>query len=113
MDLIGEIEREQTKDELSGLAPGCTVRVYVKLIEGTRQRIQVFEGVVIRIHKGKLRTTFTVRKESYGVGVERIFLLHSPVIEKIDIVRRGRVRRSRLYYLRKRSGKKARIKEAR
>ena len=92
---------------------GDTVRVHVKLIEGNRQRTQVFEGTVIRIHKGKLKTTFTVRKISYGVGVERIFPLHSQIIEKIEVVRRGRVRRSRLYYLRGRYGKKGRIKELR
>ena len=113
MDLIGLIEQEQLRTDLPEFRPGDTIRVHVKLIEGTRQRIQIFEGVVIRIHKGKARSTFTVRKESYGVVVERIFPLHSKNIEKVEVVRRGRVRRSRLYYLRQRTGKKARIKEVR
>jgi large subunit ribosomal protein L19 len=113
MDIINIIEQEQMKTDLPDFRAGDTVRVHVKLIEGERKRIQVFEGSVMKIHKGKLRSTFTVRKESYGVGVERTFPLHSNNIEKIEVVRRGRVRRARLYYLRKRAGKKARIKEAR
>lgn len=109
MDLLSIVENEQLKDNLPEFGPGDTVRVHVKLIEGSRQRVQVFEGVVIRIHRGKARYTFTVRKESYGVGVERIFPLNSNNISKIEVVRKGRVRRARLYYLRERSGKKARI----
>jgi len=113
MDLLNLMEEAQIKKDLPEFHSGDTLRVHVKLIEGSRQRIQIFEGVVIRIHKGKARTTFTVRKESYGVGVERIFPLHSKNIDKIELVRRGRVRRARLYYLRKRMGKKARIEAAR
>jgi large subunit ribosomal protein L19 len=113
MDLLSIIEQDQMKTDMIEFRPGDTVRVHVKLIEGNRQRIQVFEGAVIGIHKGKARSTFTVRKVSYGVGVERIFPLHSRIIDKIEVVRRGRVRRAKLFYLRKRVGKKARIKELR
>jgi large subunit ribosomal protein L19 len=113
MDLLNLIENEQMRTDLIEFSPGDTVRVHVKLIEGTRRRVQVFEGVVISIHKGKARSSFTVRKVSYGVGVERIFPLHSKNIEKIEVIRKGRVRRARLYYLRERVGKKARIKELR
>jgi len=101
------------KTDIPEFNPGDTVKVHVKLIEGERRRIQVFEGVVIGLRKGKARSTFTVRKISYGVGVERIFPLHSKNIEKIEVVRRGRVRRAKLFYLRGRVGKKARIKELR
>jgi large subunit ribosomal protein L19 len=113
MDLLSVIEQDQIKTDLIEFRPGDTVRVHVKLIEGNRQRIQVFEGVVISIRKGKARSTFTVRKVSYGVGVERIFPLHSKIIDKIEVIRSGRVRRAKLFYLRKRVGKKARIKELR
>lgn len=113
MDLLSVIEQDQMKTDLIEIRPGDTVRVHVKLIEGNRQRIQVFEGVVIGIHNGKARSTFTVRKVSYGVGVERIFPLHSKIIDKIEVVRSGRVRRAKLFYLRKRVGKKARLKELR
>ena len=112
MDMISLIEKEQTREDLHDFRSGATVRVHVKLIEGNRRRIQVFEGVVIRIHRGKARSSFTVRKISYGEGVERIFPLYSKNIEKIEVVRHGKVRRARLFYLRGRSGKKARIKEA-
>jgi large subunit ribosomal protein L19 len=112
MDLMSMIEQDQMKKELIEFSPGDTVRVHVKLIEGERRRIQVFEGVVIKIHKGKAKSSFTVRKVSYGVGVERIFPLHSKNIDKIEVVRAGRVRRAKLFYLRKRVGKKARVKEA-
>ncbi|MBN2372263.1 50S ribosomal protein L19 [bacterium] len=113
MDLMGLIEQEQLRTDLPQFRPGDTIRVHVRLIEGQAQRIQIFEGIVIRIHKGNARSTFTVRKESYGVVVERIFPLYSKNIEKIEVVRHGRVRRSRLYYLRERAGKKARLKEIR
>ena len=113
MDLLNVIEQDQMRTDLLVFKPGDTVRVHVKLIEGERRRIQVFEGTVISIHRGKARSSFTVRKVSYGVGVERIFPFHSKNIEKIEVIRRGRVRRARLYYLRERVGKKARIKELR
>lgn len=113
MDLIQAIEREQMWTDIPDFRPGDTVRVHVKVIEGERERIQVFEGVVIARSGGGIRETFTVRKVSQGVGVERIFPLHSPRIEKIEVVRRGKVRRAKLYYLRQRVGKAARIKERR
>jgi large subunit ribosomal protein L19 len=99
--------------EIPDFRPGDTVRVHVKVVEGGRERIQVFEGVVIRRRGGGLDETFTVRRVSYGVGVERIFPLHSPRIDRIEVVRRGKVRRARLYYLRKLRGKAARIEERR
>ncbi len=99
------------KKDLPEFIPGDTVRVHLKVVEGERERIQVFEGVVIARANGGLKETFTVRKISGGVGVERIFPLHSPMISKIEVVRRGRVRRAKLYYLRKRAGKAARIAE--
>lgn len=113
MDLIGTIENEQMRSDVADFAPGDTVKVHVKVIEGERERIQVFEGVVIKRSGGKSTETFTVRKISQGVGVERTFPLHSPRIDKIEVVRRGKVRRARLYYLRERVGKRARIKERR
>ncbi|HHU30615.1 MAG: 50S ribosomal protein L19 [Bacillota bacterium] len=113
MDKIRMIEAEQIKKDLPQLSPGDTVRVHVKVIEGTRERTQVFEGVVIKRQGSGLRETFTVRRISYGVGVERTFPLHSPRIVKIDVIRRGDVRRAKLYYLRKLTGKAARIKEKR
>ncbi len=112
MDRIIEmLEKEQMRTDIPDFRSGDTVRVHVKIKEGDKERIQVFEGVVIRKRKGNTGATFTVRKVSYGIGVERIFPLHSPAIEKIEVVRRGKVRRSRLYYLRELKGKAARIKE--
>ena len=111
MNLIELVEQEQLKKDLPVFGPGDTVRVHLKVVEGERERIQVYEGVVIARAKGGLRETFTVRKISGGVGVERIFPVHSPMIAKIEVARRGRVRRAKLYYLRKRSGKAARIRE--
>ncbi len=113
MDLIKAIEQDQFKENIPDFSPGDTVKVHVKVVEGSRERIQVFEGVVIRRRGGGLGETFTVRRVSYGVGVERTFPLHSPRIDKIEVTRRGRVRRARLYYLRKLRGKAARIKEIR
>ncbi|MCG0274636.1 MAG: 50S ribosomal protein L19 [Thermosediminibacteraceae bacterium] len=110
-DLLRAVEEEQMRKDIPDFRPGDTVRVYTKVVEGNRERIQVFEGVVIARKGGGLRETFTVRKVSYGVGVERIFPLHSPRIEKIEVVQRGKVRRAKLYYLRNLKGKAARIKE--
>ncbi len=112
-DVIQKIERDYMRVDIPEFRPGDTVKVHVKIREGDKERIQVFEGVVIRRSRGGVNATFTVRKVSYGVGVERIFPLHSPQIDKIEVVRKGRVRRSRLYYLRDRVGKAARIKERR
>ncbi|MBI4773562.1 MAG: 50S ribosomal protein L19 [Deltaproteobacteria bacterium] len=111
--VIERIEKEQLRMDLPDFKSGDTVRVHVTIREGEKERIQVFEGVVIRKRKGWASATFTVRKVSYGVGVERIFPYHSPIIDKVEVVSRGRVRRSRLYYLRKLRGKAARIKELR
>jgi large subunit ribosomal protein L19 len=113
MDYIRMIEEEQMKKDLPTFRPGDTVRVHVKVVEGTRERIQVFEGVVIKMKGGGLRETFTVRRVTYGVGVERTFPLHSPRIDKIEVVRHGIVRRAKLYYLRGLSGKAARIRDRR
>ncbi|MCF6095799.1 50S ribosomal protein L19 [Thermovorax subterraneus] len=110
-DLLRAVEEEQMRKDIPEFRPGDTVKVYTKVVEGNRERIQVFEGVVIARKGGGLRETFTVRKVSYGVGVERIFPLHSPRIEKIEVVQRGKVRRAKLYYLRNLKGKAARIKE--
>lgn len=109
--VIDKIERDQMRMDVPEFRVGDTVRVHTKIREGDKERIQVFEGVVIRKHRGGSNATFTVRKVSYGVGVERIFPLHSPRIDKIELIRRGRVRRARLYYLRERIGKAARIRE--
>ena len=111
MNLIDTIEREQLKAEIPAFKPGDTVRVHVKVIEGEKERIQIFEGVVLRRSGGANRETFTVRKTSYGVGVERTFPVHSPRLDKIEVMTRGLVRRAKLYYLRKLSGKAARIEE--
>jgi large subunit ribosomal protein L19 len=111
MNPIDKIESEQLKADVPQFKPGDTVRVHVKVIEGEKERIQVFEGVVLRKSRGANRASFTVRKTSYGIGVERTFPLHSPRLEKIDVVTRGVVRRAKLYYLRKLSGKAARIEE--
>lgn len=113
MDLMRVIEQEQLRTDLPDFGPGDTVRVHVKVVEGSNERIQIFEGVVLRRMGGGIRENFTVRKVSQGVGVERTFPLHSPRIDKIEVVREGKVRRARLYYLRERSGKAARIKELR
>ncbi|MGD9763656.1 MAG: 50S ribosomal protein L19 [Candidatus Binatia bacterium] len=109
MNPIEAIEREQLQQHIPDFKPGDTVKVHVKVIEGEKERIQVFAGVVIRKSSGGIRSNFTVRKVSYGVGVERTFPLHSPRLDKIEVVTRGHVRRARLYYLRDRSGKAARI----
>ena len=113
MDLLRAIVQEQLRSDLPEFRPGDTVRIHVKVREGQRERIQVFEGIVIRRRGGGISATYTVRKISYGVGVERTFPLHSPKIEKIEVTRRGKVRRAKLYYLRGLSGKAARIKEIR
>jgi large subunit ribosomal protein L19 len=113
MDSLVQLSREQMRADLPDFRPGDTVEVHVRIVEGDKERIQVFKGVVIRKRGALTGATFTVRKVSYGVGVERIFPLHSPNIERIVVLSRGRVRRSRLYYLRQRSGKAARLKEKR
>lgn len=107
------VERPYLKTDLPEFRPGDTVRVHVRVVEGERERVQVFEGVVIRRRGSQLSQTFTVRKLSFGVGVERTFPLHSPMIAKIEVRTRGHVRRSKLYYLRSRVGKKAKVKERR
>ena len=112
-NLIDRIEREGMRKDVPDIDPGDTVRVHVKIIEGEKERIQVFEGVVIGRRGGGLRETFRVRKVSYGIGVERIFPIHSPRIENIEITKKGRVRRAKLYYLRDRKGKAAQVKERR
>lgn len=112
--LIRSIESEQFKGDVPGFVPGDTVRVHAKVVEGTRERIQVFEGVVIRRRGGGINENFTVRRiASHGIGVERTFLVHSPRIDRVEVTRRGRVRRAKLYYLRGRTGRAARIKERR
>ena len=108
---ISDIEAKYLRKDLPAFRAGDTVRVHTKIKEGDKERIQVFEGVVIRHHQGAVRSTFTVRKVSYGVGVERIFPVHSPRIEKVEVVGRGDVRRSRLYYLRDLKGKAARVQQ--
>ncbi len=110
-DIIREIEAEQRKEKVDDFAVGDTVRVYGKIKEGNRERIQVFEGVVLKRQGGSSRETFTVRKNSNGIGVEKTWPLHSPNVEKVEIVRKGKVRRAKLNYLRDRVGKKAKIKE--
>jgi large subunit ribosomal protein L19 len=111
-NLIDKIEAEQLKAKVPDLKAGDTVRVHVKVVEGEKERIQVFEGMVIRRTRGSNRATFTVRKVSYGVGVELTFPLHSPRLDKIEVMSHGLVRRARLYYLRELSGKAARVEEA-
>ncbi len=113
MDMIKALDDAGMKSGLPDFAPGDTVKVHVKVTEGDKERIQVFQGVVVSRRRGGVRSTFTVRKISEGIGVERIFPLHSPVIEKIDVTRRGKVRQAKLYYLRDRKGKAARIQERR
>jgi len=110
MTIIEKIEREQLRMDIPEFKAGDTVKVHMRIIEGEKERIQVFQGAVIRVSNGTTNATFTVRKISDGVGVERIFPLHSPSIERIELVQEGRVRRSRLYYLRNLKGKAARIK---
>jgi large subunit ribosomal protein L19 len=112
-NIIRELEKEQLKSDIPAFRPGDTLRVHVKVIEGQRERIQVFEGVVIRRRGTGINETFIVRKISNGVGVERTFPLHSPKIDKIEVMRRGKVRRAKIYYLRNLRGKAARIKEIR
>ena len=113
MEKIEQIEKEQMRLDHPDFGPGDNVKVHVKIREGEKERIQVFQGVVISKRKGNTNATFTVRKVSYGVGVERIFPLHSPALDKIEVVTRGRVRRAKIYYLRKLRGKAARIRERR
>ena len=111
MTIIEQIEKENLKAEVPSFAVGDTVRVSVKVIEGTKERIQAFEGIVIAKKNGGIRETFTVRRISYGIGVERTFPLHSPKIDSIQVVRHGKVRRAKLYYLKERTGKAAKLKE--
>lgn len=111
MDVIKSIEHEQLKNKVPDIRIGDTVRVHQRIKEGNRQRIQVFEGIVIKKQNGGLNETFTVRRVAYGVGVEKTFLLHSPLVEKVEVVRVGKTRRAKLYYLRDRVGKAAKTKE--
>jgi len=112
-NVLNELDDAGKRDDVPAFRPGDTVKVHVKVVEGTRSRVQVFQGVVIRRQGGGLQETFTVRKVSFGVGVERTFPVHTPIIEKIDVVTRGDVRRAKLYYLRDLRGKAAKIKEKR
>ena len=112
MNIIDAIEKEGMRTDIPAFNIGDTVKVFVKVVEGNRERLQGYEGIVIARKNGGIRETFTVRKISYGVGVERTFPMHSPKIDHIDIVRRGEVRRAKLYYLRERTGKAAKVKEA-
>ena len=111
MDIINEITKEQIKSDITPFGIGDTVRVFVKVVEGNRERLQAFEGIVISRKNAGINETFTVRKISYGVGVERVFPIHSPRIDRIEVIRRGQVRRAKLYYLRDRVGKAAKVKE--
>ena len=113
MDIIESLEREQMRLDIPDFRPGDTVKVHARIKEGDKERIQVFQGAVIRKRKGRMGATFTVRKISYGIGVERIFPLHSPNIDRVEVITKGKVRRGRLYYMRKLRGKAARIKEKR
>jgi large subunit ribosomal protein L19 len=113
MNLIQTITQEQLRKDVPSFRPGDTLKVHVKVVEGSRERVQLFEGVVIKRRGGGISETFTVRKISYGVGVERTFPVHSPRLEKVEVARRGKVRRAKLYYLRNLRGKAARIKEIR
>ena len=110
MNVINAIEREQLRLDMPAFRPGDTVKVYLRILEGEKERIQVFQGAVLRLRRGGVNSTFTVRKVSDGVGVERVFPMHSPFIERVEVVSQGKVRRSRLYYLRALRGKAARIK---
>ena len=111
MDIIKSIEHEQLKEKIPQLDVGNTVRVHVRIKEGNKERIQVFEGIIIKVQGGGVNQTFTVRKNSYGVGVEKTFLIHSPLVEKVEVVRVGKARRAKLFYLRDRVGKAAKTKE--
>ena len=113
MDVIKQIEKENMRLDIPQFAAGDTVKVHVKIKEGEKERLQAFQGVVISKRKGTTNATFTVRKVSYGIGVERVFPMHSPIIDHIEVISRGRVRRSKIYYLRKLRGKAARIRERR
>ena len=113
MEKIKQLEREHMRMDMPDFATGDTVKVYVKIKEGEKERIQAFQGVVISRRRGTTNATITVRKVSYGIGVERIFQLHSPVIDRIEVITHGRVRRAKIYYLRKLRGRAARIKERR
>jgi len=113
MQITDVVERAQLRDDLPDFRPGDTVKVHVRVVEGSRERIQVFQGFVLRRQGGGVRETFTVRKVSFGVGVERTFPVHSPIVDHIEMVTRGDVRRAKLYYLRELRGKKAKIKEKR
>ena len=113
MNIIDSLEKEGMRTDIPAFQVGYTVNVYVKVVEGTRERLQAFEGVVIARKNGGVRETFTVRRISFGIGVERTFPLHSPKIDHIEVVRKGVVRRAKLYYLRGKTAKEARIKEAR
>jgi large subunit ribosomal protein L19 len=113
MNVIDQLEKEQQKESIPELRPGDTVRVHARVVEGTRERIQVFEGLVIRVTGGGLRRNVTVRRVTHGVGVERTFLVHSPRIDRIEVMRHAQVHAARLYYLRGRTGKAARLKERR
>ena len=111
MNIIETLENEQLRNDIPAFRPGDTVRVHVKVVEGKTERIQVFEGIVMKRQNGGIRETFTVRKNSNGIGVEKTWPLHSPNVEKVEVVRRGRVRRAKLNYLRQRVGKSAKVKE--
>lgn len=113
MNRTDVVERPYLREDLPDFRPGDTVRVHVRVVEGERERVQIFEGVVIRRRGSRLSETFTVRKVSFGVGVERTFPVHSPMIARVEVVTRGHVRRAKLYYLRSRVGKKAKVKERR
>ena len=111
MEILKQIEQEQLKTDLPNFGPGDTVKVHLRVKEGKRERIQIFEGLVIKRQNSGVRETFTVRKISFGVGIEKTFPVHSPVIEKIEVTRRGKVRRAKINYIRKRVGKAAKVKE--
>ena len=113
MSIISSLEEGMLRKDVAGFRPGDPVKVHVKVKEGEKERLQAFEGVVMRMRRGGLGSTFTVRKVTYGVGVERTFPTHSPMIDRVEVIRRGQVRRAKLYYLRKLRGKAARIKEKR
>src|SRR5439155_15956804 len=113
IDLVRSVEERHLKETPPEFGPGDTVRVHVNIVEGQRERTQIFEGVVMRLRHGGLNTTFTVRRIAHGIGVERTFLLHSPRVERVEVTRRGKVRRAQLYYLRGLTGRAARIKERR
>jgi large subunit ribosomal protein L19 len=111
MNIIDKIDSEQMRSDHPDFRPGDTVKVYIRIVEGDKERVQVFQGVVLKRKRGNMDATFTVRKISNGIGVEKTFALHSPRLEKVEVVSKGKVRRSRLFYLRDRRGKSARIKE--